>query len=242
MSQPNASHGAMHQPDASNATRESIEEARALSHHSAAYRPEIDGLRAMPYFEPWAGNRQRLSRYQACRQHARLRETSVMAQIQHGDQLLLVSNNYTQGPESEASYLAAISQLAANLQRKGAGLILVSPLPAFTERVAIKSPLSLCFPEWFRPAWAQPAECMPFSVDRERLLQSTQPMRDRQQHLKSQHSNIQVFDPFPILCPPNQSTCSTHHGGIMLFNDGIHLTTAGAKALYPSFQAFLGKI
>lgn len=47
MSQPNASHGAMHQPVASNATRESIEEARALSHHSAAYRPEIDGLRAV---------------------------------------------------------------------------------------------------------------------------------------------------------------------------------------------------
>ncbi|MEB3317131.1 MAG: acyltransferase family protein [Cyanobacteriota bacterium] len=196
----------------------------------------------MPYFEPWAGDRQRLSRYQACRQHARLRETSVMAQIRRGDQLLLVTNTYTQGPRSEASYGAAISQLAANLRRKGAGLILFSPLPVFAERAAIQSPLSLCFPEWFRPVWAQPAECRPFSVNRDRLLQSTQPMRDLQQRLKSQHTNIHVFDPFPILCPPHQSSCSTHRGDIMLFSDGIHLTTAGARSLDPAVQTFLQQI
>jgi peptidoglycan/LPS O-acetylase OafA/YrhL len=196
----------------------------------------------MPYIEPWADNRHRLPRFQACRQHARLRETSVLAQIRPGDQLVLVTSTYGQDARTEASYLAAISRLAANLEGKRAGLILFSPLPYFAERAAIKTPLSLCFPDWFRPAWAQPAECQPLSVNRERLLQSTQPMRDLQQRLKRQHNNIHVFDPFPSLCPPNQQTCSTHRDGIMLFNDGIHPTTAGAKSLTPSFQAFLETI
>ena len=47
MKQPAASHQGMNQAAASNATRKQIEEAQALSPHSAAYRPEIDGLRAL---------------------------------------------------------------------------------------------------------------------------------------------------------------------------------------------------
>ena len=196
----------------------------------------------MPYIEPWAEDRHRLPRYQACRQHAQLREAFVLAQIRPGDQLVLVTSTYGQGPRSEASTLAAISKLAENLQQKRAGLILFSPLPTFAERAAIKTPLSLCFPEWFRPTWARPADCNPFSVSREPLLQSTQPMRDLQNRLKMRHNNIRIFDPFPILCPPGQPTCSTHQGGVMMFSDGIHLTAAGARNLYPSFQAFLQTI
>lgn len=194
---------------------------------------------AMPFIEPWADNRHLLPRYQACRAHAQLRESFVLSHIQPGDQLVLVTGTYVQGPPSEASYLAAISRLAKNLENKGAGLILFSPLPAFAERAAIQSPFSLCFAEWFRPSWARPADCQPFAVSREALLQGNQRMRDLQHRLKRQNSNIHVFDPFPILCPPGPPTCSTHHQGIMLFNDGIHLTSTGARDLYPAFQTFL---
>lgn len=194
---------------------------------------------AMPFFEPWADNRHLLPRYQACRAHARLRDSFVLRHIQPGDQLVLVTGTYVQGPRSEASYRAAISKLANTLERQGAGLILFSPLPAFAERAAIQSPLSLCFTEWFRPSWARPADCQPFAVSREALLRGNQRMRDLQHRLTTRHSNIHIFDPFPILCPPGQPTCSTHRQGIMLFNDGIHLTSTGARDLYPAFQAFL---
>lgn len=196
----------------------------------------------MPYLEPWTDNRHRLPRYQKCRKHAQLREDFVLKNLKSGDQLVLVTTTYAQSPQSMASYADAISRLAEALGRRGAGLILFSPLPVFAERASIKSPLSLCFPEWFRPSWAIPHECRPFFANREELLQATQPMRELQERLKTKHDNIRVFHPFPLLCPPGQRLCSTHRDGVMFFNDGIHPTATGARSLYPQFQSFLKTI
>lgn len=194
---------------------------------------------AMPFFEPWAGDRHLLPRYQSCRQHAQLRQNFIRSHILPGDRLLLVTNTYVLGPASEAAYAAALSKLAETLQRKRAELILFTPLPAFDKRAEIKAPLSLCFLEWFRPADALSSECQPFKVSRETLLKSNQSVRNLQLRLKQQHSNIHIFDPFPILCPASWTSCSTHDQGVMLFNDGIHLTDAGARRLAPAVQAFL---
>lgn len=196
----------------------------------------------MPYMEPWAENRHRLPRYQACRPHSTYRQAWLLSQIRPGDRVMLASTNYVLGPASEASTFAAISTFAAQLQRRGAGLILVSPLPVFAERAAIKAPLSLCFPEWFRPAWAMASECQPFFANRRDLLRASQPMRDLQARLRREHPNIAIFDPFPLLCPPEQQRCSTHQHGQMVFNDGIHLTLSGARSLSSPLTAFLDQI
>jgi len=193
----------------------------------------------LPGFEPWAANRHLLPRYRACPAHARMREAFVLSKIRPGDQLLLVTNMYVSGPRSEANLQAAIARLAEALERRRAGLILFAPLPVFAERAAIQTPLSLCFPEWFRPPSAIPADCQPFHINRDAALRDTRPQRELQRRLLARHPNIHVFDPFPLLCPPGQATCSTHRQGVMLFNDGIHLTTTGAQDLVPAFEAFL---
>jgi hypothetical protein len=193
----------------------------------------------VPWFEPWADQRHRLPRYRECRAHAQRREAFVLSHIRPGDQLLLVTNIYAHGSRSEANLQAAIARLAEALERKRAGLILFAPLPAFPERAAIQTPLSLCSSQWFRPLRAIPANCRPFQVNRDALLRGTRSLQDVQRRLWVQHPNIRVFDPFPILCPPGQPTCSTHRQGVMLFNDGLHLTTTGAQDLFPAFDAFL---
>ncbi|MFN9629060.1 MAG: acyltransferase family protein [Cyanobacteriota bacterium] len=193
----------------------------------------------MPYIEPWAENRHRLPRYQACRSHSTTRQGWLLSTVRPGDQVILATTNYVLGPASEASYVSALSNLATQLEQRGAGLILVAPLPVFAERAAIKTPLSLCFPEWFHPAWAIPSECRPFDTNRQALRQASEPVRALQARLQAQHPNIRIFDPFPLLCAPEQEHCSTHRHGLMVFNDGIHLTLSGARLLVPQWRAFL---
>ncbi|MEB3333983.1 MAG: acyltransferase family protein [Cyanobacteriota bacterium] len=193
----------------------------------------------MPYMEPWAENRHRLPRYQACRGHGTSRQAWLLSKVRPGDQIILATTNYVLGPASEASYVSAISHLATQLEQRGAGLILVAPLPVFAERAAIKTPLSLCFPDWFHPTWAIPSECQPFDASRQDLRQATEPVRALQARLQGQHPNIRIFDPFPLLCAPSQQRCSTHRHGLMVFNDGIHLTLSGARLLVPQWRAFL---
>lgn len=213
-------------------------------HSSGGYNVSYFGRGgcALPFFEPWAENRHLLPRFQGCREHAHIREDFILSHIQPGDRLLLVTNTYVQGLASEAGYQAAMAKVAEKLQRKQADLILFSPLPVFTERTTIQTPLSLCSPEWYRPQSVLPIACKPFAVDRNPLLQGSQSMRYLQHRLQQQHSNIHIFAPFPILCPAGQPSCSTHRQGVMLFNDRLHLTPTGAKSLAPAFQAFLQRL
>lgn len=191
----------------------------------------------MPHMEPWPDNRQLLPRYKLCKSHSAQREDSVLRRIHPGDQLILVNANaYVMGPRAEASYQKEVSELAGKLERKQAGLILFSPLPIYPERSRIQFPLSLCFREWFRPDRAIPYECNEISISRDLALQNASALRRLQLELEGKHSNLHVFDPFPLLCPPGQDRCSTHRNGNMLYADGIHLTHAGALAIYPAFR------
>lgn len=217
----------------------------ALLYESGRYNISFVGRGGcvFPYVEPWPGNRHLLPRYRGCRAHAKLREEAVLAQIKPGDQLVLATDNaYVQNLESQASYLHSVSRLATKLERHRAGLILFSPMPSFADRAPIKTPLSLCFEEWYRPRWTLPRDCKPKKVDRQSLLSYDITMKDLQEQLKVQHKNINIFDPFPFLCPSSQRQCSTHAGGTMMFYDAIHLTAAGGRQLYPAFQSFLQAI
>jgi peptidoglycan/LPS O-acetylase OafA/YrhL len=196
-----------------------------------------------PFVKPWPDNRHLMPRYQGCAQHAHIREEAIFAKIKPGDQLVLATTNaYVQNEESQQSYLRAMADLAKKLEKQKAGLILFSPFPNFTARTAIKTPLSLCFHEWFRPQWAIPAECQPSMVDRNSLIAENSLLKRLQQQLKLSHSNIRTFDPFPILCPNGQAKCSTHMNGTMMFFDGLHLTGSGARFIVPQFQSFLKTI
>lgn len=195
-----------------------------------------------PFVKPWPGNRHLMDRYRGCSQHAQLRQEAIFSKIKPGDQVVLATtNSYVQGPEAQASYLAAVSALAQKLESRKAGLILFSPFPVFTDRASIKTPLSLCFKEWFRPNWSIPSDCNPAKVDRHKIVEYNSVIKDLQAKLRNQHKNIKVFDPLPILCPPDQGECSTHINGTMMFYDGLHLTGSGGRYLYPAFRSFLSQ-
>jgi len=106
----------------------------------------------------------------------------------------------------------------------------------------IRTPLSLCRPEWFRPGWALAPICRTLKVSRSDQLARTREVRDLQRSLAAAGSATVVFDPFPALCPPNDSSCANVVGGQILYSDGSHLTNAGAALLSGPFQAFLRQL
>lgn len=203
-----------------------------------------------PYFEPWHQNRHHASRYRLCRDHARQRQEALAAQLRPGDRLVLSLGypNYF-GPDSTSlspamagSYAAALEPLARLVADRGARLVLFEPLPSFPQPV-ISAPLSLCQREWFRPDWALLPACAPVRQPRRRELARTAAIRQLQEQIQQQLQRrglpLELFDPFPILCPPEQAICSTTADGRLLYQDGSHLSTAGAQRLHPAFRRLL---
>jgi len=200
----------------------------------------------IPYFEPWHQEKHAAGRYRLCRDHARSRLAALAAQLRPGDQVLLASSyaNYF-GPDPQnlsgamaASYRQAMGELAGLVAARGARLVLFLPLPSF-QQSAITAPLSLCRPEWFRPGWALGPACTPVRQARERELRRSSAIRSLQQELGAGGMAITLFDPFATLCAEGQRECSTVLDGQLLYQDGSHLSAAGAQQLVPSLLRLL---
>ena len=159
---------------------------------------------------------------------------------------MLLSFLFFHGPfnsvHTGTSYRDSVLNLARDVQRKGASLVVFAPIPVSAYAAKIAFPLSLRRVEWFRPAWALSAVCQPAWVTRDREIKDANPVRDLLLALDREVPAIKVFDPFPILCPVGQELCSTYSGSQRIFRDGNHITDAGALKLYPSFRAFLARI
>lgn len=113
-----------------------------------------------PSFEPRANGTHTLPRYRFCKADTDARLQRRLRVMAPGDWLVLAISlpNYlveTDGQISApalAAHRQSIRDLASSLQARGAGLILLSPLPAFPQRSALSLPVSLCLREWYRPA------------------------------------------------------------------------------------------
>ena len=195
-----------------------------------------------PYFSPWSGGRDRLDRYKLCESHYRSRKSMLLAALKPGDRVVFVSNlpGYFGLSKTSAAYRNAVRDLDSDIRSRGGRLVLFSALPYF-DGPEIKVPLSLCRPEWFRPAWAKPSDCRPMSEARGAELSKTEPVRSVLADLADQSTSIDVFDPFADICPADQAMCSTQRQGQLLFGDSNHLTNAGALRLYRSFLSFLAR-
>jgi hypothetical protein len=202
----------------------------------------------VPFFYPWAGGRDRLTRYRLCSTDTRNRLDRRLAQIGPGDRLVLVNNlpGYLVEPSGAmysaiAAHALSVRELARRLDERGAGLILFGPLPVFPQRPPLAAPPSLCLSEWYRPTgWRVPA-CAPINSSRSAMLRSLLPVERHLQQLEGEIPNLQIFRPFPILCPPSAGSCSTHRGDVMLFTDTNHLSGQGAKLLQEPFLQFLAQ-
>jgi len=197
-----------------------------------------------PYFSPWPGNRQASEQYRLCERHYLARSNALAAAVKPGDSVIFVS--FISGPfqsaESVLSYRQAVLHLARDLGRRKARLILFASPPVFPSTVKREFPASLCQKEWFRPAWSLPAACRPSTASRKIQLSNTDSFRQLLYQLSRESPEVKVFDPFPILCPKNQSLCSDRIDGQIIFQDSNHLSDRGALLLYPYFRDFLDKV
>lgn len=202
-----------------------------------------------PFFAPAGRPDYRGERYRNCLPHDQSRRRELAEVLRPGDVVVSessISNYIGSLPASErssalAGYASAVSALDRLVAERGAHLVLVAPTPTFPQP-RIRTPLSLCRPEWFRPGWALAPLCRTLKVSRSDQLARTREVRDLQRSLAAAGSATVVFDPFPALCPPNDSSCANVVGGQILYSDGSHLTNAGAALLSGPFQAVLRQL
>lgn len=119
-----------------------------------------------PYLTPWHNDRHKLERYKLRESHYKTRIDYLLSVLKPGDRIVFVSSlpSYLgEGvtPSSAtvaAGYRSAIRKVDREVKARGGRLVLVSPLPSFPDS-QIKTPLSMCKIEWFRPAWTVPLDC-----------------------------------------------------------------------------------
>jgi hypothetical protein len=197
-----------------------------------------------PYFSPWPGGREKQDRYKLCEQHFASRANALKTAVRPGDSVVLVSFvcDPLESPASELSYRKAVMDLAHDLGRRNPRLILVAPLPMFASADKQEAPASLCRLEWFRPDWSVSTSCRPLTVSRNSELSSTNSFRSLLYRLSSESPWVEVFDPFPVVCPENREFCASRSDAQILFQDSNHLSDRGALLLYPPFRNFLAKV
>lgn len=197
-----------------------------------------------PYFEPRAIAMSAAGkvRYRLCAPRYAARMQFILADLKQGDRVVFVSNlyGYFGPPQTPSAFRKAVKDIDSQIRSKGARLVLFAPLPSF-DTSEISVPLSLCRPEWFRPAWSIPVDCRPSLESRANEVQKTKPVRALLGELSRESSSIDIYDPFPVICPPSVAMCSMKMHGRFLFSDGSHLTNTGALMLDPSFRSFLAR-
>jgi peptidoglycan/LPS O-acetylase OafA/YrhL len=130
--------------------------------------------------------------------------------------------------QARQAALASARELVQRLESTGMTVIVDYPKPMF------RAPLFRCV-DWFNrmnPV-CEPGFTVPASLLRERDA----PVRESLRALKSEFSDLVLWDPFPILCPGE--TCSAIRDGKPLFFDQDHLSGYGNLALEQSFTELL---
>ncbi len=137
------------------------------------------------------------------------------------------------GPENplSARQIESIHEadvIVSALEQAGLQVVIDAPKPIF------KSPPFRCS-DWFNAH--NPICAGGFVLERSFLEAHRQPTMDALAQLKRLHPALEIWDPFPELCPAN--TCSAFDEGRPLFFDGDHLSGHGNRVLVPAFLKML---
>jgi len=189
----------------------------------------------------------RSQRYRLCAPDTLGRLERRIETMKPGDQLVLVSNLQAHFLSQDGSlrldvsesHRKSIQELARRLDARGAGLILFAPHPNFTGRASLAVPPSLCLKEWYRPFVKFQPGCAPDLVHRDTFIQRLALIESYLRRLEGSISNMRVFHPFSIVCPPQLTACSTHRGDVLLMMDSNHLSREGVRLLEQPFLDFL---
>jgi len=93
--------------------------------------------------------------------------------------------------------------------------------------------------DWFNAS--NPVCKRGFYVERQFLLDIREPVMSALFELDTEHDNLHIWDPFPVLCPEDRCA-SFDEERLPFFYDGDHLSGHGNRVLYPSFTKVLKAI
>ena len=133
-------------------------------------------------------------------------------------------------------FMTKIELYHIQVNKMGYSIIYVAPSPKFPLLI----PGGLCTEQWFRPSWALSDRCKGgFRVSRSEEIKRTKDFLTELKSLESKLNNFYVFDPFPVLCGPNEDYCTAIRNSVPIYRDKSHLTLAGGELLGQEFLIFL---
>jgi len=184
-----------------------------------------------------------------CRRHADAALKDMRARIKPGDTLFLPSLRLPRFSDQwayfgdEGAYQQMFSKEAhagrqhsiewavpvlREFAAQGVRIIFEAPKPLF------KAPPFRCA-DWFNQY--NPICKQGFDMPRAQLEQYREPVLQAFAELAHQVSGIEVWDPFPVLCP--ESVCHAWQEGQPLFLDGDHLSGLGNMKLLSNFVVYM---
>ena len=175
---------------------------------------------------------------------------SALAEIERtgrpGDLLFLPSLRMQRSGDQWGRVLAADAKTGVALQRQLDEAIdeadaLLRPFDALGITIVFEAPKPIFDAPPFRCVdWfdrANPVCAAGFVRDTATLERARLPVLLGMRRLQADLGHVQIWDPFPVLCPG--TSCNAFDGPVPMFFDGDHLSAAGNDKLYPGFAAFI---
>jgi peptidoglycan/LPS O-acetylase OafA/YrhL len=175
----------------------------------------------------------------------------TLSELHYGDVLLLVtyslqqfrteaqreSPGLTPGVSRWEAWWRDLERLVQKVEARGASVVILSPLPDFELKGGWDSFTGQnCTLQWYRRQLGPHCQ---MGKSRATTLVEIEPIASRLRELEKRHSHVHVFDPLPILCPPQQLQCINYSDGQRTYTDYSHLTRAGSILISDAFDAFL---
>jgi hypothetical protein len=138
-----------------------------------------------------------------------------------------------------AAWVKELRMLAARVDRAGAALIVVLPLPDFRPAdhgMSWNLVKETCTPQWFRPSIDQ--DCV-MVRPRAEISSDIRPIVDQLKNLAHQYDRVFLYDPLPVVCPASFDICSNYRDKEKIYVDTNHLNYSGAKLISDDFSRFL---
>ena len=186
-----------------------------------------------------------------CDNFLRWSQSDILKNAEPGDILFLPSLRLINLAEQDgllSSNFLSMLTTDSVLNRTAATQMAVTELLPFSDaglRIVIEAPTPIFLTPPFRCAdWFNrdnPVCKSGFAMDRTQLLNYREPvlraMGKVQKKIGSE--KVRIWDPFPVLCPPNaEDSCAAFQSGLPLFFDTHHLTAHANLLLFDNFAGF----
>jgi peptidoglycan/LPS O-acetylase OafA/YrhL len=182
----------------------------------------------------------------ACPTYAAAAIADMLRRARAGDVLFLSSLRLARfsnqfAPVSNALAWALMSGPAATAGRRmaeTAAIATLAPFAAKGMRIVLEAPKPIFRAPPFRCAdWFDDSNpiCRPgLTMSKRELQRFRKPVLDAFARIAARIPAVNVWDPFPLLCPGD--VCAASRDGRPLFFDGDHLSGYGNRLLLPSFE------